>query len=286
MKNILLIVLMLGIVASAANAQKTVTDTAFIVNDDDFLYTPVKDSANGTPQLLPLRKQELLPNFLGKSLMTPTAWGGYKNFVFANIGGTFPQTYANRGDMVATIGGGIGNSKRMVSVIGFINMNDVSAFGNYSGNLVVSRHLYPGSSLSIGALHLFPSARSDMGPSYYAAFSHAVQSLPSKIQGRSKLNYTIGVGSGRFEQKSLKDMETGKGEHGTIVFGNIAYEIHKSINIVAEWTGLNLALDFGWRPSLKLPSFNFGLADITRFSGDKMRFVFSIGYAYSFPTKR
>lgn len=188
--------------------------------------------------------------------------------------------------MAGGVGFGTGNWNKSVSVVGIINVNDVSRVNAFSGSFLASRYLGKGSALSLGALHLFGDPTElDAGPSYYFVFSHAVQSLPSQTPQASRLSYSVGVGSGRFRNKSDLDKNSGKGKYGTAVFSNVSYELFKGFNVNAEWTGLNLGIGAAWRPSYKLPALAIGLADITGFSGDRLRFVCGVGHAIVFNKK-
>ena len=224
------------------------------------------------------QRRELFPNASYRSILTPTGWGGYSTYVFAVLAGTFPQIYHNKPDLGAAIGFGTGNSYKRIGFVGMLNINDVSGVDNFSYNLIASRHVGKGSSISIGGLHLFRNhEKSDSKSSFFLAFSYAVQSLPSKTPGFSKLNYTIGIGNGRFYEKSMDDINSGKKSKGTAVFGSVSYEIFKRCNFIVEWTGINLGIATAWRPSYKLPAVAVGVADLTRNSGDNPRFVFSVG---------
>ncbi len=220
-------------------------------------------------------------------MMTPTAWGGFGTFIFGSIGGTFPQVYATNPDLIVSAGIGTGNSIKAVSIVGSLNVNDVSSVDNFSFNFIVSRTISIGSSISAGAIHLFANPlKTDMSPSYYLAYSHAAQNLPSVIYGCSKLNYTVGVGSGRFYNKSYYDFQSGRGNHGTALFGNVSYEILSYVNLGIEWTGVNLCSSVSWRPAYNLPALCIGVTDLTRFSGDKPRLLAGISYAYLLPNKQ
>lgn len=216
-----------------------------------------------------------------KSILTPTGWGGNSTYFFGSAGGTFPQPYSNNPDLAGGAGFGTGNSFKAVSIACIINVNDVSGFKNFSGSFLVSRYLGKGSSISVGGLHLFANPiKSDAGSSYYFVFSHTVQSLPSNFSQASRLSYSVGVGTGRFLNKSDKDKRSGKGNKGTAFFSNLSYELFENFNVNAEWTGLNFGVGTSWRPSYKLPAITIGITDITRFSGNKVRFVCAVGYAF------
>ena len=229
---------------------------------------------------------ELYPNMSIKSIMTPTGWGSVGTYVFGGMGGSLPQPYKDYNDLVAGAGIGFGNFYKVASVAAIWNINNVSKFNNFSGSVIASRHLWKGSSISAGALHLFvEKSKSDPGPSYYIVFSHAVQKSPSRNFMVSWLNYSIGVGNGRFYNKSPKDRAEGKGSFGTALFGNISYEAFKNCNINVEWTGLNLAVGTAWRPSYRWPAIAIGVADITSLSGSP-RFIFSFGHAFMLTNNR
>ena len=229
---------------------------------------------------------ELYPNLAAKGMMTPTGWGSTRAFGFGYIGGTFPQVYSNDNDMIGGAGIGVGNSYKSISVVGIVNIHDASELNTLSGSIIASRHIGRGTSLSGGALHIFRDYRTDARASYYLALSHTSQSIKSKTPGYSGLSYTIGVGNGRFYDKSPKDISTGKGEHGTAVFANLSYELLRNMNITAEWTGINLGMALGWRPFFSAtkryvgPSISLGVADLTRSSGDQPRLILSLSHAF------
>ena len=229
---------------------------------------------------------ELFPNVAGKGMMTPSGWGSTRAFGFGYIGGTFPQVYSNLNDMIAGAGIGVGNSYKSISVVGIVNIHDASEFNTLSASFIASRHIGKGTSLSGAALNIFRDNRTDAGASYYLALSHTSQRIQSKTPGYSGLSYTIGVGSGRFYDKSPKDISTGKSEHGTAVFANLSYELLRNMNITAEWSGLNLGMALGWRPFFSPnkryvgPAISIGVADLTRSSGDQPRLLLSLSHAF------
>ncbi|CAN5149084.1 hypothetical protein BH09BAC6_BH09BAC6_26200 [soil metagenome] len=238
----------------------------------DSLLAPVRDE--GT---------ELYPNNVLQSLTAPSGWGGYGSYIFGGVGGIYPQVYRKQADLIASAGFCVGDPVKAVNFAASVNLTDVHKLTNFSANFVLSRKLFTGSSISAGALQMFASKlRSDApGQTYYLAFSHAVQGLPSKTPGSSKLTYTIGIGSGRFYLKSPEDIAAGKGKYGTAVFGGVSYELLQRLNLNAEWSGQNLALSLGIRPFDTPLSVGLGVANITRYSADKPNMIFTIGYPLS-----
>jgi len=119
------------------------------------------------------------------------------------------------------------------------------------------------------------------GSTFFMAISHAVQTIPSLTPGCSRLSYTIGLGSGRFYEKSPRDIANGKGEHGTAIFGSVSFEVIRHVSLNAEWTGMNLGFSAGLRPFKSPISLGIGVANLTRYSSDKPNMVFSIGLPLS-----
>ena len=226
------------------------------------------------------KKPELGPSDAGGSAMVPTGFGGSGFNLFGGIGGVYPQEYTNSADLGGAIGVTIGNPFKFINAALSLNVSDVSKLGNYSGNLVLSRRIFTGSSISGGITNLFASSSvSDYTKTgYYVAISHAVQTIPSKTPGSSRLSYGIGFGNGRFSDKSPADMLSGKGKKGTGVFANISYEIFQHVSLNAEWTGLNLGLSTGIKPFKAPLSLSLGVSNLTNYSSDKPNMVFGLGY--------
>lgn len=226
---------------------------------------------------------QLYPNVAPGGIMVPSGYGGYGTYIFGFVGGQYPEVYTNHKVNMLVAGGlSIGNPEKFLNFSASIDMGDVDHIGNFSGNFTVSRSLGKGSSLSAGGTHVFASDASDAQlPSFHLAFSHAVQTLPSKTPGCSKLTYTIGVGTGRFWYKSPYDVANGKGKYGTGVFGAVSYELLKNVNLNVEWSGVNLGASFGVTP-FKIPlAFAVGVVNLTTYSADKPALVFVAGYPLS-----
>jgi len=225
-------------------------------------------------------KNSLTPNHLGKSLMTPGAWGIERGgMLFFGLGGSFPQIYTTKPDLIFSEGITLGDCRKLGGSI-MLNINDVSKVKNLSCNIILNKHLTNGDAISIGGLHLLRSTLSDAGPSYYVVYSHAVQNLSSTLPEASSLQYSIGVGTGRFYTKSPADKIYGRGQYGTAVFANVSYEVTKWMNMNVEWSGTNLHAGVSVKPLGRLPFITMGLGDITRSSGDRLRFLARIGYSY------
>ncbi len=228
----------------------------------------------------------LLPNNSVQSIMTPTGWGGGNStYAFAVLGGVYPAMYTtpNKGDLAGAIGLSGGNSSELVNVSASLNVVRVSELRDFSMNLIVSRQIVGGTSLSVGALHLFasPSVSDAPDASYYVALSHASQKIRSRSEGYSGLSYTIGYGTGRFRYKSPLDIQNGKGKYGTGFFANLSYEFLRQVNINLEWSGLNLGVSSGVRPIKSSPfTFGFGVFNLTGYSGDRIQLVGTVSIPF------
>lgn len=226
----------------------------------------------------------LSPNDAMQSIMSPTGWGGYGTYIFGGIGAIYPEVYRqNKADLITSFGACTGNSLKVVNVAASINMTDVHRIRDFSANFIISKSINRGNSISAGAMQLFANEQQSDAPgsTFYIAYSHAVQTILSRVSGCSKLSYTIGFGTGRFLYKSPKDIQAGRGKYGTAIFGNISYEIFKHSNLIVEWSGMNLGISLGLRPFKNPLSIGFGLNNLTRYSADKANMILSIGYPLS-----
>lgn len=228
----------------------------------------------------------LLPNNAVSSVMTPSGWGGGNStYIYVVVGGIYPAEYTDPGkaDLITAAGLSFGDPKKYVNVSLSVNVGRVSELKDLSGNVIVSRQIFKASSISVGGIQLFASsAISDAPkPTFYVAFSHSVQSSKPNSSGSAKLGYTIGIGNGRFLNKSPKDISTGKGKYGTAVFANVSYEVFKNVNLNAEWSGLNLGVSSGIRPFNKLPlTIGYGVYNLTRNSSDRISFIATAAYPF------
>lgn len=224
------------------------------------------------------------PNNHGKSLTTPVAWGASNNVIYMGAGGTIPAPYRTDSDGAAEIGIGLGDTEKNLGVQLSLVSLDMSQWDRYSLYLHLSKDIGNASAIGAGVENIMLSAGGDADKSFYVVFSHGVQSDPfvNKESEESKLYYSIGAGTGRFGDKSPDDILSGKGEHGTYVFGNLAYEVAGAFNVITEWNGLNLSAGLSktfWIAGMPLSTV-IGLADLTNNSGDGVRRIFAVGTGF------
>ncbi len=226
----------------------------------------------------------LWPNRAGKTLTIPSGWGASWGVVFVGAGISDPAAYSKKGDSAISFGLGVGNSVKNIGIQLSPTIWDVSEFDNLSLSCKVHRYLGNASSLAVGAENLFADKdKTDTEESFYIVISHAFQQFHAHEPDHSSLHASIGVGSGRFGEKSPLDIQSGKGKYGTYVFGALSYEVFQSINVIAEWNGLNLNAGISLSPFKEIPiGITLGVADLTKNSGDGARFISSAGVAYFF----
>jgi hypothetical protein len=219
-----------------------------------------------------------------QTLTTPVGEGAANNIVFMGVGGTIPAPYADDSDGAAVFGFGVGDPKKNLGVqLCFVSL-DLSQWDRYSMALHLHRSLGHANSFGIGVENIMLTDGGDSDKSYYAVYSQSVQSEPfiNKATGVSKLHFSVGAGNGRFGDKSGDDIASGKGEHGTYVFGNIAYEVASEFNVIADWNGVNLNAGVSKTFMInKLPIvIALGAADLTNYSGDGVRGIFIVGTGF------
>ena len=223
-----------------------------------------------------------LPNIHGKSLTTPVGWGAAYGTVFTGFALTSPAPYATGSDGAAGFGIGIGNPVKNLGLQATLVSLDMSDWKRYAVNLHLHRFLGCAKSVAVGVENIMLSNGSDSEESYYAVFSQGILCEPfiHKSTGTSSLHYSIGAGSGIFGNKSPLDIASGKGKHGTYVFGNVAFEVFDELNVITDWNGVNLNAGIS-KTFLIDDSFPIcvvlGAADLTKNSGDGVRFIAGIG---------
>lgn len=223
------------------------------------------------------------PNMHGKSLTTPVGWGASGGVIYFGAGGTVNSPYSNKADGSAAFGLGVGNPKKSLGAQMTIVSLDMNQWDRYSMYLHFSRSLGKGTAVGVGVENIMLSDGGDADESYYAVVSHSVQARQLRNKkGKSKLHFSVGVGSGRFGEKSSLDIASGKGRYGSYVFGNAAYELFNTCNAIVDWSGINLNAGLSKTFIIqKIPlSVTVGAADLTRNSGDGVRFTFGVGTGF------
>lgn len=231
---------------------------------------------------VPYPVKYFLPNIHGKSLTTPVGWGAAYGSIFTAVSLSKPAPYSPNTDGAAAFGIGVGNPVKNLGLQATFVSLDISDWKRYAVNLHLHRYLGCARSVAVGVENILLSEGSDSEESYYAVFSQGVLCEPfiNKDNGTTSLHYSVGAGSGIFGNKSPLDIASGKGKHGTYVFGNVAYELFDELNVITDWNGVNLNAGVS-KTFLIDKSFPIvivvGAADLTGNSGDGVRFIAGVG---------
>ena len=218
-----------------------------------------------------------VPNAGAKSVMTPTGWGAAYGSLFAGVGVSERNPYLPSSDGVMALGVGVGDPVLNVGIQLGVTVSDLSEFDNYAYSFKLHRYLGQGTAIAVGGESLLTGGPfvDDLGETFYLVVSHTVQGVASPRPGVGRLHVSAGVGTGRFGNRSPRDVAEGKGESGTWVFGNLAVELSRDLNLIAEWSGINLHA--GVSKALQVGdvaiSLSLAAADLTDYSGDGARLV-------------
>ncbi len=231
----------------------------------------------------------ILPNIYGKSLTTPVGWGASNGTIFAGVGVVSRGAYYHAssasnqvGDGGAAVGLGIGNPVKNLGLQAALTQYDMTGWNRYGMSFHLHRYLGSASAVAVGAQNLMLSSGTDSEKSYYIVYSKGVLSSPfiNADNKTTRLHFSIGAGNGQFGNKTQEDILAGKGEHGTYVFGNIAYEMFNEFNFITDWNGINLnagiSKTFFINHSIPIV-ITAGAVDLTGYSGDGVRFILGIG---------
>ena len=225
-----------------------------------------------------------LPNGVAHVLTIPS---GYGPAVFANqrggvslgigAGGVSRVPWTDQADGGIGFGLGFGNAFETVGVSIGVSLNDLSDLGNedrISFGFQVSRYLFDGLSVAVGGENLFVGS-TDGQESFFAVGSWAFDgdSGPLPFDGVA----TLGLGSGRFAEKTERDEFEGLGSDATVVFGALAWELSDHVNVIADWNGRNLSVGAGLRIPETPLSLRLGVRDLTGYTGDGARLTGSVG---------
>ncbi len=248
-------------------------------------------SADTTP---PVTQQSIYPNDYGKSLTTPLAWGAGFGSIYFGAGATSTVQYGNRGmafshnvgDGACAAGFGLGNPVDNIGLQTTFVQYDVSKFTDWGMTFQLNHYLSTSQAVAIGVQEVMLSTGGDIGRSYYFVYSQGVlaDQFINKKTGATKLHYSLGVGTGAYANKSPEDIAAGKGTHGTYVFGNVAYELFNEFNVISDWNGMNLnaGLSKTFYITKSLPiAITLGAADLTRWSGDRVRMIIGAGTGFN-----
>ncbi len=119
----------------------------------------------------------------------------------------------------------------------------------------------------------------DGGSSVYGVLTKRLGLRQDRTKPFSELYTSVGIGGGQFRSES--DIDNGIESVG--VFGSVAVRIIEPVGLVTEWTGQDLTIGVPFVPFRNLPMTVIpAITDVTGSAGDGTRFIFGVGYGFSF----
>ncbi|NJL97803.1 MAG: hypothetical protein HC924_02735 [Synechococcaceae cyanobacterium SM2_3_2] len=217
----------------------------------------------------------------GYTIVNPTGYGTSFGTVFFAVGGVFEGRNQEDGVAGLGVGIGLGDPNQAVGVdLSYTITNLEEGFGG--ANVKLHRNLYQGEAVGVAAAvgldDFFTTGDLDQDPSIYATTSIIFKTNPDINEFFSRLAFTLGAGNGRFrrEEDILSDQDA------IGFFGSGALRVTRSVSVITEWTGQDIAAGFSVAPFRDI---NFyitpALRDIAG-DGDGVRFSLGAGLSLQF----
>ena len=230
----------------------------------------------------------------GITISNPTGYGADSGQVFAGIGLQSRTRFSGGGllgggtpDGTVGIGFGLGNARESVGVqVSYTAASFGGSRSPLSGgiNAKIHKQFGNGWAAAIGGEGIINFGRlpedndeidfNDFENTYYGALTHTVKLREDFNQPFSRLSITGGVGSGRF--RTVEQMANGTFAIGA--FGSAAVQVLPSTNLIAEWTGQDLAVGVSVAPFPNFPIvFTPAVRDLAGAGDGEPRFVMGVG---------
>lgn len=214
------------------------------------------------------------------TIINPSAYGASWGSAGIGIGFQDRVRFRDKADGVVGLGFGLGNPQKNIGAQLGISLVDVSApFRDGAINLKLHRRLPQDFSVAVGVQGLTTWGDTDGGSSVYGVATKRLKLRQDRTKPFSEMYTTLGIGGGQFRSES----SINEGNDNVGVFGGLAVKVIQPVGFVAEWTGQDLTIGVPLVPFKKLPLVVVpAVTDITGAAGDGTRFVFGLGYTYSF----
>jgi hypothetical protein len=231
-----------------------------------------------------------------QGMFVPTAFGASGNTVYGGMAVVAPGIYDadDKGvDAVMAAGFGVGNIVKNFGLQAQVNRYAVVMGDRWGASFQISRYLGKGVAVGFGSDNVLSwgSNRIPFAPtSWYMSVSQKLKYVKSEGFA-SRIGYTVGFGTGRFASISSYEKSIGKGINiwndkyvGSIIYGALTVDLLKWLEADVEWSGRNLHAGLGLNfTTWKFPTrIIVGAADLTSFTGDKVRLFAGLGVAYQF----
>lgn len=215
------------------------------------------------------------------AIAIPTGYGVGFGTIYFVAGGVFEQRFEDNGQGGIGAGFGLGDPNELIGLeVNYAIADLDEGLGGFSfkAHRTLFSNSQVGWSLSGGWEDAISTGDPIRDSSAYGATSVIFKTKPDISQAFSRLAFTVGVGGGRFRTED--DILSGEDTVG--VFGSGAVRVTRSVSVIGEWTGQDLAAGVSIAPFRDV---NFyvtpALRDISG-AGDGARFALSGGLSLQF----
>jgi hypothetical protein len=214
------------------------------------------------------------------TIVNPSAYGASWGTAGIGIGFQDRVRFRDQADGVIGLGFGLGNPQKNIGAQLGVSLVDASApFRDGAINLKLHRRLPLDFSVAVGVQGLTTWGDTDGGSSVYGVATKRLKLRQDRTKPFSEMYTTLGIGGGQFRSES----DINEGNENVGVFGSLAVKVIQPVGFVAEWSGQDLTIGVPLVPFKNLPLVLVpALTDVTGSAGDGTRFIFGLGYTYSF----
>ena len=234
------------------------------------------------PQRIPLRipsrnYYRIAPSI---TIINPSGYGASWGSAGIGIGLQERVRFRDEADGVIGLGFGLGNPSKNVGLQVGVSLVDVdSPFRDGAINFKLHRRLPEDIGIAVGTQGAVTWGDTDGGSSVYGVLTKRFALKQDRTKPFSELYTTLGVGGGQFRSES--DIDDGVESVG--VFGSISLKMFQPLSIITEWSGQDLTIGTSIVPFRNVPlTIVPAVTDITGTAGDGARFIFGLGYSFSF----
>lgn len=213
--------------------------------------------------------------------MTPSGYGASWGSTGIGLGLQERTRFTNDSDGVLGVGIGLGNARKSLGLAVGVTVTDLwgNSFADGTVSLKLHRQLPHNFGVAAGWQGALRWGETDGGSSVYGAISKRFVLRQSASEPLSQLSLSFGVGTGQY--RSENNIENDRDSLG--VFGSVAVRVAEPASAIVEWTGQDLTVGMSVAPFRNLPLVvSPAITDITGSAGDGARFIFGIGYGFSF----
>ncbi|NER39671.1 MAG: hypothetical protein F6J93_38015 [Oscillatoria sp. SIO1A7] len=217
----------------------------------------------------------------GITIMTPSGYGASWGSAGLGLGLQERTRFTNNSDGVLGMGIGLGNARKSVGLSVGITVTDLlgNSFADGTMSLKLHRQLPENFGIAAGWQGALRWGETDGGSSVYGAISKRFVLKKSASEPFSQLSLSFGVGNGQY--RSENNIQNNRDSVG--VFGSVALRVAEPASAIVEWTGQDMTVGLSVAPFRNLPLVvSPAVTDITGSAGDGARFIFGIGYGFSF----